>query len=296
MRRVLGRMGLAGLVAAVAVLAAQPVRPALGQPKLSKFDKHLVALPRRDPKVKLSVNGHYRSSASQRRALLILLPGGHGRAKIVKGKPTQLLGNFLVKQRRALVQKSFITALMDAADDLQQEPFLFGNYRRTHAHAEDVSAAVQGVRRAYGYKKPLVVIGMSSGATGAANAAYRDAVPLIKGLVLLASVTQPNPNGVPWLVHTLAPSGENAVPLAGLSVPILFVHHQDDQCALSPHAGVQALVNQLTAAGKDATLVTITGGPTDPNECESGLGHHSFQGMEPQVVTAITSWINSKLP
>jgi len=91
-------------------------------------------------------------------------------------------------------------------------------------------------------------------------------------------------------------AGENAVPLSGLSVPILFVHHQDDQCALSPHAGVQALVNQLTAPGKDATLVTITGGPADANECDSGLGHHSFQGMEPQVVTAITSWINSKLP
>jgi pimeloyl-ACP methyl ester carboxylesterase len=297
MGRALARLVFAGLLAPAILLGAQPITSALGQSKkLTKIDKHLVALPRRDPKVNLSVNMRYGGPASQRRAILVLLPGGHGRLKIVKGKPTQLLGNFLVKQRRALVQKSFITALIDAPDDLQEAPFLFGNYRRTHAHATDVSAAVQSLRRTYGYKKPLVVIGMSSGATGAANAAHRDAVPMIKGVVLLASVTQPNQEGKPWLVDALPTDGENAVPLSGLSVPILFVHHQDDQCALSPHAGVQALVNQLMAAGRDATLVTITGGPADSNECDSGLGHHSFQGMETQTVEAIANWINVRMP
>jgi predicted esterase len=297
MRWVLARAAFAGLLAAAIVAGAQPVVPALGQSKgLGKLDKHHVALPRRDPKVKLSVNMRYGGPDSQRRAMLILLPGGHGRLNIVKGRPTQLLGNFLVKQRRALVQKSFITALMDAADDLQEEPFLFGNYRRTHAHAADVAAAVESLRRTYGYKKPVFVVGTSSGATGAANVVYWNAHPSIKGVVLLSSVTQPNQRGIVWLVAALPPGGENAVPLSGLSVPILFVHHQDDQCELSPYAAVQTLVNQLTAAGKDAMLATITGGPADANECESGLGHHSFQGMEPQTVEAIANWIDTKLP
>jgi len=115
-------------------------------------------------------------------------------------------------------------------------------------------------------------------------------------VVLLSSVTQPNQQGLPWLVNTLPPDGENAIPLRALKVPILFVHHQDDQCALSPYAAVQTLVNQLNAALKDATLATISGGPTDPDECNSGLGHHSFQGMETQVVDAIVNWIKSKMP
>ena len=82
MGRVLARLAFAGLAAAAIVLGAQSVMPALGQAKkLSKVDRHHVARPRRDPKVNLSVNMH-----SQRRAMLILLPGGHGRLKIVKGK------------------------------------------------------------------------------------------------------------------------------------------------------------------------------------------------------------------
>lgn len=96
MRQVLAGVAFAGFVAAAIALGAQPVQPALGQPKaLGKIvvDKHHIAPPRRDPKVKLSVNMRLGAPSSQRRAMLILLPGGHGRLKIVKGKPTQLLGS-----------------------------------------------------------------------------------------------------------------------------------------------------------------------------------------------------------
>jgi hypothetical protein len=59
---------------------------------------------------------------------------------------------------------------------------------------------------------------------------------------------------------------------------------------------MQTLATALVAAGKDATLATITGGASDPDECDSGLGHHSFQDKAPEVINTIVSWINQKLP
>jgi len=295
MRRLPLRVTVAAVLT-LGVFAALPLQPLLSQQRsLGKVDSAHVAPPRRNPRVKLSVNQKFWIPPPPRHAILVLLPGGHGRINLVKGKPTQLTGNFLVKQRRELVRTYFITALMDAPDDLQDSPFLFGNYRRTTAHAQDVGAVIDSLQNKYG-QKPIFLLGMSAGATGAANAAYWGAHPSIKGVVLLSSVTQPNPQGVAWIVNSLAPTGENAVPLSGLTVPILFVHHQNDQCGLSPYAAVQTLATALVAAGKDATLATITGGASDPDECDSGLGHHSFQDKAPEVINTIVGWINQKLP
>jgi pimeloyl-ACP methyl ester carboxylesterase len=291
MKPVLARAALLALLVATMLPALAP-QPAPAQ--VGKVDTAVTAPPKRNPYVRLSVNMKLTLIPPPRKAILILLPGGHGRLKMVKGKPTQLTGNFLVKERRNFVRTYFITALMDAAADLQDPPFLFGNYRRTKAHGEDVRAAIETLAARYS-NKPIFVLGMSSGATGAANAAYWIGPSKIKGVVLLSAPTKPNDNGVAWVANSLPPAGANAVPVGELTVPMLFVHHQDDQCDLSPHAAVDSLVATLVAAGKDAKLVTITEGPQDANECESGLGHHSFQDKAPQVITSILSWVESKL-
>jgi hypothetical protein len=88
-------------------------------------------------------------------------------------------------------------------------------------------------------------------------------------------------------------------------VPMLFVHHQNDECTpFTPHSGTASLTAALQALPKDATLETITGGVAEPGldpsglplACNSGNGHHSFEGAEADVLTRVIAWINTKLP
>jgi pimeloyl-ACP methyl ester carboxylesterase len=187
---------------------------------------------------------------------------------------------------------------------MQSAPLLLGNYRRTQPHAEDVAAAIAAAQQDYG-PLPVFLLGMSAGTAGAANAAQRLGPSVVKGVVMLSAVTQSNTQGLPWIVTTLPPGGDNAVPAAQIGVPMLFVHHQSDECApFTPHSGAASLVAALQAVPKDATLATITGGVTDPGldanglplACNSGNGHHSFEGAEAEVLARIAMWIGTKLP
>ena len=275
-------------------------------------DRLLIAPPRRDPSVKLDVNIPLTATGTPFRAMLVLLPGGHGRIALTNMQPTQatqLAGNFLVRMRRFLTREGmgdgpFITVLMDAPNDLQSAPLLFGNYRRTQPHAEDVAAVVAAAQQEYG-PLPVFLLGMSAGTAGVANAAQRLGPTVVKGVAMLSAVTQSNTQGLPWIVTALPPEGENAVPAGQINVPMLLVHHQSDECTLyTPHAGTAALVTALQALPKDVTLETITGGVSEPGvdsngvplACNSGNGHHSFEGAEADVLTRVVTWINTKLP
>lgn len=285
----------------------EPCREVVGS-----ADRLLIAPPRRDPSVKLDVNIPLTAAGTRFRAILALLPGGHGRLALTSmqpTQPTQLGGNFLVRMRRYLTREGmgdgpFITVLLDAPNDLQSPPLLFGNYRRTEPHAEDVAAALAAIQHEYG-PLPVFVLGMSAGTAGAANAAQRLGSSLVKGVALLSTVTQPNVQGLPWIVTALPPGGDNAVPAGQIDIPMLLVHHQDDECIpFTPHSGAASLVTALQELPKDATLETITGGIAEPGldangmplACNSGNGHHSFEGAEADVLARIVAWINSKLP
>jgi hypothetical protein len=286
-------------------VSGEPCREASGS-----SDRLLVAPPRRDPSVKLDVNIPLTAAGVPFRAMLVLLAGGHGRLALTRTEPTQptqLGNNLLVRMRRLLTREGlsdgpFITVLVDAANDMQSTPLMFGNYRRTQPHAEDVAAAVAAAQQDYG-PLPVFLVGISAGAAGVANAAQRLGPSVVRGVVLLSAVTQPNAQGVVWIVA--APDGENAVPAGQIDMPMLFVHHQGDECTpLSPYAGTGSLVVALLAAAKDATLATITGGVAEPGvdgngaplACNSGNGHHSFQGAEAEVLARIAAWVNTKLP
>ena len=144
-----------------------------------------------------------------------------------------------------------------------------------------------------------------AGTAGVANAAQRLGPTVVKGVAMLSAVTQSNTQGLPWIVTTLPPEGENAVPAGQINVPMLFVHHQSDECTpYTPHAGTAVLVTALQALPKDVTLETITGGVAEPGAdangvplaCNSGNGHHSFEGAEADVLTRVVAWINTRLP
>lgn len=275
-------------------------------------DRLLVAPPRRDPSVRLDVNIPLTAPGAPFRAILMLLPGGHGRLALTSvepTQPTQLTNNLLVRLRRHLTREGlgdgpFITVLVDAPNDMQAAPLMLGNYRRSQPHAEDIAAAIAAAQHDYG-PLPVFIIGVSAGAAGAANAAQRLGPSLVRGVVLLSSVTQPNTQGLPWIVSATNPEGQNAVSAALVGVPMLFVHHQNDECAaLTPYSGVATLVAALQALARDATLAAITGGVMEPGldpnglpvACNSGNGHHSLQGAEAEVLNRIAAWINSKLP
>lgn len=242
----------------------------------------IVAKSQRDPSVKAIAN----PAQGQVKAILILLPGGNGRLAISSsGQPTQLSGNFLVRVRKDFASYGFVTMLMDAANDLQEPPFLHNRYRTTRAHAADVAAVISKARATYG-DKPTFIIGVSGSSTGAANAARR--IHGLNGAIFLNSNTLQNTEGFTPL---------DAVPLQQVNAPMLFVHHIEDECQYSPYQPISAIYDALRAAGRSVALQKIDGGEAAPqdNTCDTGTGHHGFRGVEQVVVRAIVSWLVSQL-
>lgn len=216
----------------------------------------------------------------QPKAIVILFTGGNGSLQI---SPSGALGpgkgNFLIRTRQQWADKGFITVLVDAPSDRQQEPFLSG-YRQTPEHIADIKAVIAALRQRA--KLPVWLIGTSRGTQSVAF--ITAALPKVDGpdgLVLTSTIlNDPRSRSVP------------AMALEKITVPTLVVHHQQDACAVCDPVTLPALMSKLTQVSRKE-LVTFEGGITKGDPCEA-LAYHGFNAIEPQVVNRIAGWINGQ--
>ena len=253
------------LVAALPPAAAQPrVRDVESRPGITQ--RFLLIVPERPV------------------ATVVLFAGGHGALAIDDdGRFGWGAGNFLVRSRQLFADRGLAVAVIDAPSDLVRARDGLGRSRVTPEHAQDVAAVIAALRKDPGV--PVWLVGTSRGTTSAANAASRLAPGGPDGIVLTATIASNSDWG-----------SLGRMALDAIRVPVLFVHHEDDQCRVTRLGDTQRLVAALKAAGVPAELVTVNGGgPAMGNPCEA-RHYHGFIGIEPQVVGAIADWIRARTP
>lgn len=215
-------------------------------------------------------------------ASVILFSGGKGLLKLssmfgntsYKGGKT----NFLVKSRDIFVENGFIVAVVDAPSDKQKKRGLFGGFRNSMMHQEDIDAVIKYLKKEADL--PIWLIGTSRGTESATNVAINTEVG-INGLVLTSSMSVANRSGTAVI----------EMDLNDIEVPTLIVGHNSDGCANTPPDGAKEIAKLLTSSSK-VEVVMFDGGYEKGNPCK-GKSYHSFLGIEEEVIRKISDFIKS---
>jgi pimeloyl-ACP methyl ester carboxylesterase len=215
-------------------------------------------------------------------ASVILFAGGNG-ALGLSSASTMRWGasNFLVRTRSKFAAHDLMVAVMDAPSD--HHDGMNPNFRMSREHAEDINAVAKYLRgRA---NVPVWLVGTSMGTFSAANGAIagRD----VDGLVLISTITRPNPE---WKIAT--GHGVASMHLASIKVPTLILSHRDDRCDLTPAVDTSELKDRLTAAKLAQVELLVGGFPANSDPC-GPMAPHGFFGIEDEAINKIAEFIRA---
>ena len=184
---------------------------------------------------------------------LLLIPGGTTRTTIDAGGITSSQ-NFVIRTRALYQQAGYVTAFLDDPGDLR--------------------ASIERLRA---LAPPVIAVATSRGTILAARSAAalgKDGPDL---LVLSSPVTAASRRN---------PESTNDVDVRAIVQPTLVVENELDGCAVSPPAGAATLARAIP----HAQLMTFRSSAATSDPCEA-LAPHGYLGIEPQVVSAILTWI-----
>lgn len=215
---------------------------------------------------------------------VILLAGGHGNLNIaIDGHIGWGAGNQLVRTRRAYARAGFATLTPDIAADFKDGQEAREDYRTTADHGRDVGHLVEHMRK---IARPVYVVGTSRGALSTANVAVRtagaqrpDAIVITSGVLLRVRSDKQS-------VH---PSVAN---LGRITMPVLLLHHANDQCIATPASQVSRFKPLLTGA-KTVDTIMMSGGSAGTGDPCQARSHHGFLGQDEEVVAKVTGWLKA---
>jgi len=208
-------------------------------------------------------------------AVAVLFPGGHGDIKLrMDGGQIKFAGgNFLVRSRKLFVDGGVATAVMDAPSD--QARGMDDWFRLGDKHATDVVAVVAELKKRF-VNTPVFLVGTSRGTISAA-ATGRTLGDSISGVVLTSTL----------FLGARAGPGLSGFDFATIKAPVLFVHHVNDSCAVTPYSSAKSQTPRFP-------LVTVHGGdPPRSDPCEA-FSAHGYLGKERETVEAIVNWMLKK--
>lgn len=205
-------------------------------------------------------------------AVAILFPGGAGKTDLERETARKVLdrGNFLVRTRQLFAGQGVAAAVMDAPSD--QSIGMEDHFRLSESHAEDIAKVVADLKKRFP-GLPVFLVGTSRGTISAASAGKRlgkeiDGVVLTSTL-FLASRTQPGLSGFDY---------------SSITTPLLFVHHVDDGCNVTPYSSARRLADRFP-------LISVSGGlPPQSKPCDA-MSQHGYLGKEAETVQAIAKWM-----
>lgn len=205
-------------------------------------------------------------------ASAILFQGGPGTIGIFPNGTTRNSG-FLATAAKRFTDNGVSVAIPDVPSDRGN----LNDFRESPEHAQDNAALIDYLRQQA--KVPVWAIGTSNGSLSAAASStfLKDKGP--DGLVLTSTVTRKLRSAL----HVVT-----AAPLAEVKVPVLLVHHKQDNCDATPYGDMPELTARFTAA-KKVELISEEGGIEQGNPCYTG--HHQFLGIEAAVTKDIADWI-----
>ena len=217
-------------------------------------------------------------AATPAKAVAILFPGGGGKLKLWKGTEPQSK-NFLVRSRNPFSERGVLAITLDVPSDRRRNGL--NNFRGTDEHRKDVAAVLKWVRKRTA--APLWLIGTSRGTVSLSYIAGK--LP-IDGVVFSASVTEESRRR-----PSTALDGE----LESIGVPVLLVHHWEDNCRVTPALRLSSIADRLTNSPKVEKLLFKGGKQPESNACRS-LSPHGFYGIEAKVVGSIVDWMIANGP
>jgi hypothetical protein len=197
--------------------------------------------------------------AGNPRGSIVLLSGGDGQIGVGPGGSLARGGNQLVRTRQAYAAQGYAVLVPE------------GNV--------SVPAAVNYMAQ---IKRPVALVGTSRGTQRAARGIAAGARP--DALVLTSGFLSPQ-SGFGVNVHVMGLVGSPA------ALPrTLVVHHRRDGCRFTSPEGVQPFL--AWAKGK-AQVVWLDGGFDAGDPCQA-RGYHGFNGLDDQVVSAVTRFVGGR--
>jgi hypothetical protein len=214
---------------------------------------------------------HWREHDAFRRAIL-LMPGYPGIMKLRSVDDYGLKGNFLLRSRQYWLDRETVVFSVDAPSD--EWNGFSGVFRASERYAEDIRELVGVIRQQYGLM-PLAVVGTSEGSVSAYYAAR--AVPRPDTKVIFTNSVFLSSSNV---------QGLSELDFDRYGLPMLWVHHVDDPCRLTPYAEAQRLAQKT-----GAPLITVKSGNAGRGPACQPYTQHGFIGVEEATVRAMKAWI-----
>jgi pimeloyl-ACP methyl ester carboxylesterase len=215
--------------------------------------------------------------AHQPAAVAVLFPGGFGgiRLRMENGQIKFGAGNFLVRSRNFFINGGLATAIVDAPSD--QAGGMADWFRLGDKHAADIAAVVAELKKRFA-DVPVYLVGTSRGSVSAA-ATGRAVGESVSGVVLTSSM---------YLGARSGP-GLSGFDYTQIKVPVLLVHHTEDNCFWTPYREAKKLTET-----RQYPLISVTGGkPATSDPCEP-FSAHGYLGKEAETVEAMGNWMLKK--
>ena len=210
-------------------------------------------------------------------AVLLLFEGGPGMPSL----PVQQRSGFMTKSLNLFVKQDFNVVLLQAPDD--QRNFRGGmhpDYRETQEHLMDVEKIISWLETHVDL--PIWLLGISLGTRSVANVVVKT-TKTIKGIVLLSSST--NPPGHRKPVQNF--------PFQPLTIPVLAIAHNNDDCAGTPPFGAKQIVKKAVSSKRAIAQFFSGGKQVGQNPCRP-MTHHTFFGLEQKVVAMVAKFIKEQ--
>jgi pimeloyl-ACP methyl ester carboxylesterase len=212
-------------------------------------------------------------------AVAILFPGSGGFIRIRREEESIKFGddNFLVRSRREFIRRGVIAAIVDAPSDQQRNRGMTDEFRKSEQHFTDISAVADNLGKRFS-SLPLFLIGTSRGTVSAATLGARFG-PRIAGVVLSAS-----------MFRAAGPrsrepgSGLSGFDFSTIKTALLFVHHVNDQCSVTPYGDAARLADRYP-------LISVFGGRSPQSDPCEALSAHGFFGKETETIEQIVNWM-----
>jgi predicted esterase len=205
-------------------------------------------------------------------AVAVLFPGGQGDIRL-RMWPKFADGNFLVRSRMLFVDGGVAAAVVDAPSD--EARGMNDSFRLGEKHSADIAAVVADLNKRF-ENTPVFLVGTSRGTISAA-ATGRALGDKVAGVVLTSTL----------FVAARAGQGLSGFDFTTIKAPVLFVHHTDDACAVTPYSSAKSQTPRFP-------LVTVHGGDVPRSDACGAFSYHGYLGKERETVEAIVNWMLKK--
>lgn len=249
----------------------EPVRPISSTN--SGMNERVVNVPLRD-------GGSVRAlfcAPAQPRAILIMLPGGAGDIGLEQDGRIRHGNNFVVRTRGLWNQRHYAVLIPDTLNHANL---------RGHRNSASYAGVIEDLL-IFAHKEgtvPIFLFGTSQGAIAAANGAAHASPDTLAGVVLSESVS------------VMGGSKETvfSAPLQDIHAPVLIVANQSDRCNVAPPQNADRIAASLTGS-PDVQILRVTGGLTQSKKTCGSLSPHGYLGIEEDVITKISAWMETKM-